>query len=281
MLITVPFAHDRPASLEEALTLLSEFGPSATVYAGGTELVPVMKMGLATFDRLIDLKRIPELTVIERVPDGLRIGSTVTHHRLVTSDIVRSAVPSLSVVAAGIGNIRVRVTGTIGGNLCFAEPRSDPLTLLSALRARITLVGAHGRRELPVADFVTGPYSTQRAADELVVDIIIPADDGVVTFRKLALAERPVASVACVRRPSTGGDDLLTFVVGSVGPVPTSFGPAVVQFRDEPGLESVAAGIADVCDAESDEHGSEDYKRHLVRVLVRRAARAAWGDDAG
>src|SRR5690242_11679200 len=123
-----PFDLHRPASLDEATGLLARLGPGAEVYAGGTELLLVLRSGLADVRHLVDLKPIPGLAEIRRHGDALRIGAVATHAGVAASPEVAAVSPALVAAAAHLGNPRVRSTGTLGGNLCFAEPHGDPGT---------------------------------------------------------------------------------------------------------------------------------------------------------
>ncbi|HLL51594.1 MAG TPA: FAD binding domain-containing protein, partial [Thermomicrobiales bacterium] len=138
--------------------MLAQFGQDSSVYAGGTELLIVLKERLAHFPHLIDIKRIPGLSDIAYDADRreLTIGAVASHRAIERSPVVRQTVPALADLEAAIANIRVRNAGTIGGNLCFADPHSDPATLLTALNARLTLVASSSSRQVPMASFITG-----------------------------------------------------------------------------------------------------------------------------
>jgi carbon-monoxide dehydrogenase medium subunit len=167
------FTIHQPQSLAEASAMLTRFGPDAAIYAGGTELLIVMKERLAHFPHLIDIKRIPGLKEIDFDAERgeLSIGAVATHRDLERSPVVRERFPALGMMAAAVANIRVRNAGTIGGNLCFAEPHSDPATLLTALDARLTLTSTSGIRQVPMASFITGLMETARRHEEVLVTI--------------------------------------------------------------------------------------------------------------
>mgnify|MGYP003332683474 CR=1 FL=1 len=204
------FAHRRPGSLAEAFAAWDAAGGDCAWYAGGTELLQVMKMGFARFGTLIDLKRIPELGgIAETAGGGLRIGAAVTHREVERSPLVARRLPGLVRLEHEVANVRVRSTGTLGGNLAFAEPHSDPATFLLACDARIALAGPSGTRTLAIGDFADGPLTTVREADELLVAIEIPAGapgEGR-AYAKAAFFERPAASAsqpATMRSRSSG-----------------------------------------------------------------------------
>jgi carbon-monoxide dehydrogenase medium subunit len=282
--MTPPFNLHRPTTISEASGLLSELGDEAALYCGGTELLQVMKMGVATFEHLIDVKAIPELAGLAAGADGtLNIGATVTHRDLERSPLIAERFPVLAELEHQVANVRVRNTGSIGGNLCFAEPHSDPATLLIAADAIVHLAAGGDTRSMALADFVVGPLTTAREPEELLVRIDVPAQSPGTTFayRRIVFHERPAASVA-VRLTAHGGQVAeASVVVGSVGERPQAIDSAAeaivgVQLNDPvDAIEAAASAAGAACDAYADISGSEDYKRHLIVVLTRRAIGAA------
>lgn len=282
--MTPPFHVHRPTTISQASTLLRELGDEATVYCGGTELLQVMKMGVAAFDHLIDIKGIPELAGIAVTDDGaISIGATVTHRDLERSALIAERLSALTELEHQVANVRVRNTGSIGGNLCFAEPHSDPATLLIAADAVVHLTNGTDTRTLALADFIIGPLTTAREADEILTRIEVPAlpQGSGLAYRRIVFHERPAASVA-VRVTTEGGRvQEASIVVGSVGERPLAIGAAAEALRgaathDPAGaVEAAATAAGAECEAYGDINGSEDYKRHLVVVLTRRAVGAA------
>lgn len=279
------FALIRPRTLADAFTAFEGSDGDAAWIAGGTELLQVMKMGLAQFGTLIDIKAIPELHGLDRGPDGgLIIGAGTTHRLIERSTIVREHVPGLAALEADIANVRVRNTGTIGGNLAFAEPHSDPATFLLACDATVELASPRGRRELSIADFILGPLWTAREQDELLLNVHLPAPGPAVgrAYAKLAFFERPAASVAVRLAVRDGVVTGATVAVGSMTEVPTVVADAGAALD---GAEargdaiaaraSAVANAFDDLDVMPDLNGSADYKRHLASVLLGRAAQRA------
>jgi carbon-monoxide dehydrogenase medium subunit len=282
--MTLPFILHRPRVVEEASQLLEEFGDDAAVFCGGTELLLVMKMGLASFDHLIDLKAIPELHGIQVEADGgLRIGAAVTHREIERSPVIAQHLPSLAELEKHVANIRVRNSGSLGGNLCFAEPHSDPATLLIAADAVLLLSGPAGTRDVPLANFILGPLLTTREADEVLVSVSIPrvAANTFFAYRKIAFRERPVASVAARISVDDGRIQSAAIVVGSVGERPTTITEAASRLDGaavadaSAAIDAAAAAAGEGSDPAADLNGSEDYQRHLVTVLTRRALDSA------
>jgi carbon-monoxide dehydrogenase medium subunit len=278
------FRLARPATLEEAFGAIDAAGGDAAYIAGGTELLQVMKMGFAQFGTLVDLKGIPELHGIDEAGGELRIGATTTHREVERSPEVAAAFPALVDLVHSVANARVRSTGTLGGNLAFAEPHSDPATLLLACDATLELAGPGGRRETTISEFVVGPLTTSRDPDEVLVRVRVPrAGEGEGrAYAKLAFFERPAASVA-VRLTADGGVIRHAVVaVGSLTEIPELVpGAAAALVGTEVGNgaldEAIAKGAAELAsvDAVEDLNGSPDYKRHLAGVLFAKTARAA------
>jgi carbon-monoxide dehydrogenase medium subunit len=279
-----PFTLHRPETAEEACALLARLGEDAVPYAGGTELLLLMKLGLVRPPHLVDVKRIPELGGLA---DGGRItiGATVTHRALERSALVRARCPLVASVARHVANVRVRNVGTVGGNLAFADPHSDLATLFLALDARVELVSPRGRRELALDDFVRGPWETARRPDELLACVkLAPWPSSAAAYVKFGVHERPTLGIAVALgadgRESARIHDA-RIAVGCVGPRPARMAEAEARLRgvtadqidDVIGAvgEAAAAGV----DPADDLHGSADYKREMVAVFVRRALRAA------
>ncbi len=287
------FAIHQPATVAEASEMLAHFGPEAAAYAGGTELLVVMKERLAHFPHLIDIKRIPGLRDISFDGErrGLVIGATARHRDLERAQLVRERFPALSALEAAVANIRVRTAGTIGGNLCFAEPHSDPATLLTALDARLTLMSASGAREIPIADFFTGLMETARRHDEILTTITVPEPSRStgVAYERFKLHERPTAAVAAVIAITDGTVTDARLVAGSVGERPQRLPETEALLRGRPvssSLATVAADhIRDEVETTTDAFESEPYKRQLARTVglraIAAALRRASGEEGG
>jgi carbon-monoxide dehydrogenase medium subunit len=277
MLLLSDFALHRPESLEDVVTLRSELGDEATLYAGGTELLLAMKMGVLDYEHLIDVKRVPELRGIEQRDGALVIGAAVTHREIETDPAVATAVPAFAALAANVANVRVRAAGTLAGNLAFAEPHADPPALLVALGADIVLAGPAGRRTIGVEDFIAGPYETELGEDEVIaaIEVPVPESDVRAVYRKFQVLERPTVGVAAVGRVQGGAwQTAPTIVVGAVDERPMRVGAEDLvgaACDDEAALAAVEEAARDAVDPVDDLSGSADYKRHLTGVLVRRA----------
>lgn len=266
-----PFTYHQPQSLAEASSLVAELGDGAAFYAGGTELLLLMKMQLAEYRHLVNLKKIDGLKTIVVEHDRLIVGALATHHDIALSTAVSKHCPSLSRLCGEIANIRVRVAGTIGGNLCFAEPRADPPVLLAALDARIRLVSAHASRVIPASEFFLGPFETARQPDEILATIEIPFGAGTTSVERVKQGNYSLATAAISR-----SDRHRTWIGYGGGPPKRLDGTCALLDRDngrtseEALFAAVAEDVADL-DIPSDIEAGESYRRHLIAVAVKRA----------
>jgi carbon-monoxide dehydrogenase medium subunit len=269
-----PFGLHRPQSLEEATQLLDRHGDDAALYCGGTELLLLLKLGFASFGQLVDLKGIDELRGI-RADDGtLVIGAAATHREVERDQLVLERLPALAAMERGVANIRVRTVGTLGGNLCFSDPHSDPATFLLALDAEVECRrGGDPARRMPIADFAAGAYRTALRPGELLtaIRVPVPPEGTRVVHRKLRFHERPAVTVTCAVRSAAGSAAEARVAVGSVGVVPVRALEAerLLAAGESPAVAAEAA--AGVAGAVEDANGSVEYKENLVRVLVERA----------
>lgn len=280
------FRLHRPETLAEVCELRCRWGEDAAIYAGGTEILLAMKMGVAHWPHLIDVKRVSGLSLIERRDGSLRIGAGATHMAVERHPAVRSALPALARLAGRIANVRVRAAGTLAGNLCFAEPHADPPALLVALGAGVELRGPGGSRRLALADFQRGAYETALGQDEVLTAIEVPLPGSGVraAYVNFKVLERPSAGAAVVGRVE-GGRFAATpaVVVGAADEVPRRVNAAMLEGAsadDEAALAALAEAAADAVDPVDDLSGSAEYKRHLAGVLARRAATTVLAEAA-
>jgi len=280
-----PFALHRPRSLDEAAELLAEHRGEAALYAGGTELLLLLKEGLLRVGNLIDLKRVPGLGDITAEDGHVVIGAIARHRTVERSPVLGAACPIVAAVAQHVANVRVRTVGTVGGNLAFADPHSDLATLFLALDGSVRLWRQGREREVPLADFVRGPYETAREEDEVLIAVRLrPWPAGTVaTYVKFGMYERPTLGVALALTLDAAGREVVSarVAVGCVNPRPRRFpsverlacGRTVTDVLADAGR--LAAAAADAVEPADDLHGSADYKRDMTRVFVRRALEVA------
>ena len=278
------FRLEEPESVQEAADLLSRYGDGAKVYAGGTELLLAMKEGLVHYERLINVKQLKGLNEVKLDNGTVSIGALCTHHQLETAPLLKERLPALVELEKNVANVRVRQAGTIGGNLCFAEPHADPGTLLLALGATMVAQRSSSRREIAAADFFIDAYETSLAADEVLSEIRIPAPAAKsgIAYLKFGYLERPSVGVA-IALTLNGGISDAKIAVGCAGPAPKRVAEAEAMLTGKSieeasrNLASAGQAAGRAAQAISDLHGAQDYKEHIVGVLLKRAFQRAVG----
>jgi carbon-monoxide dehydrogenase medium subunit len=258
------FAYHRPASLDEAVSLLGS-GDGARPLAGGHSLLPLMKLRFTTPTALVDLARIPGLDAIEADGDGGRIGAMVTHAAVASSDAVASRCLVLAETAAGIGDRQVRNRGTIGGSVAHADPGADYPTVLTALGATIVVTGGGGEREIAAGDFFRGPFTTALAEGELVTAVRVPGSTGAAYVKH----RHPASGYAVAGAAAVIANGSVRVAIGGVtgAPVLVTGGTA----DEAAGAVAGALGDASI----GDSYASTEYRVHLANVLAKRALAAA------
>ena len=192
------FRYEAPHSLDEAISLLHNGGDYAKVLAGGQSLVPLMKLRFASPELVVDINNIPGLSYHRTEPDGtLRIGALCRHVDLERSDLLPGAQPTMAAAAPLIADPIVRNRGTLVGSLCHADPQGDWASVVLSLGGSVVAQGPSGRRAIPLAEFVTGPFQNVLEPDEVAVEAVIPAAKGVRAGGYLKL-ERRVGDFATV-----------------------------------------------------------------------------------
>jgi carbon-monoxide dehydrogenase medium subunit len=278
------FRLEEPQSVREVSELLSRFGDSAKLYAGGTELLLAMKEGFVHYERLINVKTVRGLSDVKASDGTIRIGALATHYELETSPILAQQLPALVKLEHSVANVRVRQVGTIGGNVCFAEPHADPGTLLIALGAKFVAEKSDSKREIPAESFFVDAYETCLEPEEVLTEIQVPvpAQRSGIAYMKFGYLERPSVGVA-VAFNLNGGKTIVDIkvAVGCAGPAPKRVPEAEEMLRgkstEEASRSIVQAGqaAAKAAQAISDLHGSQEYKEHIVGVLLKRSFHTA------
>jgi carbon-monoxide dehydrogenase medium subunit len=268
-MIPAPFDYVRASSAEEAASLLQQHGSDAKILAGGHSLLPLLKLRLAVPSVLVDIGRVRDLSYVRDGGSHVAIGALTRHQDVETSDLVQAEAPLLAHVAGQVGDPQVRHRGTIGGSVAHGDPASDLPAALLALGA--TLVT--NTREIAVDDFFTSFLETALAPDEVLTEIRVPKVGAAGwSFQKLnrRAQDWAVVAVACQRTNGSTGVGLV-----NVGPTPLR-GSAVESALAGGASAADAAAVADQgTEPTSDLNASADYRRHLVKVLTRRALEAA------
>jgi len=267
--------YARPATVEEAISLLAEHD-GARALAGGQTLVNVMKARAASPDVLVDLADLAELRTIAFSADqgSLEIGAMVTNTQLIASSEVEVARPILAEVAATIADVQIRNRGTIGGNVCVNDPTNHFPPLLAALGASFTIQGTGGERTVSAEDFFLGVYLTAVAEGELLTRISVPTrkpgtGDGMAGVT-LGAHGTYIASAA-----ATVGPDGARIALGCVSSVPvraTAMEESLTAGDySEAAVRAAAQGLGETIDPPSDVHADAEYRRHLSEVSAVRA----------
>lgn len=281
------FEFLQPTSVAEASRMLADHGEDARLMAGGTALMLVMRQRMLTPTHIVSAARLSQLRGIDFDPQrGLRIGALERHSDIARAALVQQHYPMLAAMAAQVANPQVRNQGTLGGNLCYGDPSTDPPGCLLALGAEVLLASARGERVLPLEAFLVDFYLTALEPDELVVEVRVPApradERGAYTrFRRTAAEHRPLASISLVARAEGSLCREARLVVGASVPVPRRLQRAEEFLRGKTITTDVAAEAADLVAADmaaiSDARGSEAYRRDMVRVSARRTIADLFG----
>jgi len=264
--------YARPATVEEAISLLSTYD-GARPLAGGQTLVNVMKARAAAPDVLVDLADLEELRTIGFSDGMLRIGAMVTYAQLVVSSEVEVARPILAEVAATIGDVQVRNRGTVGGNVCVSDPTNHLPPLLVALGATFTIRGPDGERTVAADEFFLGVYMTAVGEGELLTAVNVPpsndAGDG---FAGLTVGRHGTYVVSAAATVSAGEARV---AIGCVAGAPVRATQMEERLHgsdfSEESVRTAAEGLGASLDPPSDVHGSADFRRHVAEVSAVRA----------
>ena len=267
-MIPPSFDYVRAASADEAIAALTEHGEDAKLLAGGHSLIPLLKLRLAQPSVLVDIERITDLSYVRDAGDHIAIGALTRHRDVERSEVLASANPLLAHAAGHVGDPQVRNRGTIGGSLAHGDGASDLPAVILALGGTLVVQGPDGTREIPAAEFFRGFLETALAPDELLTEIRVPTAGGAGwAFQKFNRRAQDWAIVGCavIRNGTTG--------VALVNMGSTPVRAAAVEAALAGGASNAEAAelAAEGTEPPSDIHGSAEYRRHLARVLVRRA----------
>jgi aerobic carbon-monoxide dehydrogenase medium subunit len=279
--IPAPFDYEAPESLEEAVRMLHENGEDAKLIAGGHSLLPLMKLRLAAPTLLVDLRRVPGLHGIQRENGSWRLGAMTRH-----ADVQDTPELGVASKAAGlIADQQVRNRGTIGGSLAHGDPASDMPAVLLALEGEVSAQGPNGLRTIAAADLFQDYLTTSLAHDEVVTEVRLPATDdwgyGYEKFTRRAEDWAMVGVCALVKRAGDGSCEDVRIGLTHMASTPLRATAAEEALRgqalDASSIAAAAEQAAEGTEPPGDLNATPDYKRHLARVLTRRALEAAAG----
>ena len=275
-----PFRLLEPESLPAAIEALGRLDGEARLVAGGTALVAMMRLGLVKPDRLVSLHRVPGLSRIRVDGGALELGAMTTHADIERSRAVRDGWPLLAEAVHRVATPAIRTSGTIGGNLAYAEAASDPAPALLCLNAEVQVVGSKGERTIPVTRFFRGFYEAALEPGEIVAAVRVPtppvgARGGYVKFTSRSAEDKPLVGVAALVVLDASGRCVEARIgLGGAAPTPIRAERAEHALRGEPLTDSATRAAAETAAEEadplSDLMGSADYRREMIRVWVRR-----------
>lgn len=281
----IRFDFVEPASLEEAISLLKQYGDDARVLAGGTDLLPRLKQRLLNIKYLINIKKIPGLDGIEQDPkQGLKIGSLTTIRSLEKSSLVKDSCRPLWEATRLLGSVQVRNLATLGGNLCNAAPSAETAAPLLALDAQVNIIGSSGERHMQLKDFFTCPGKTALQKGEILREIIIPPLPSKTGGNYFKLGSRQAMDIAIVGVASVvtlkdGICNKCHIALGAVAPTPIRAIKAenLLQGKKLEAEIIEKAGLQAMMEAKpiSDHRGSAEYRKEMVRALTIRTVQEA------
>jgi carbon-monoxide dehydrogenase medium subunit len=276
-----PFRYEAPTSLDDAVGLLARHGDEAKVLAGGQSLTPLLAFRLAAPSVLIDLNGVRELEHVRLEGDTLVLGALARHRTVEDMAELRTRCPMLAEGVSVIGHVAIRNRGTVGGSLAHADPAAEWPSLVLALDGEIDAQGPNGTRTIPAAGFFESYFTTTLAPDEIVREVRLHLPDGGrtgSTYLELARRHGDFALAGVGALLALGGDGTISDArVVLIGVRDTAVRSRAAEgvLRGTAPSEELFAEAAEAVDGEidpvSDIHGSSGYRRHLAKVLVRRA----------
>jgi carbon-monoxide dehydrogenase medium subunit len=280
------FEYLTPKTLKEALTLWDKCGDEAKVIAGGQSLLVLMRQGLVAPKYLIDIKGISELSYIKSdAKVGLRIGALTTHRAIEKSPLIRKGFAVLAEMENRLASIQTRNWGTIGGNICHADPAGDPAPVLIALKATLTIAGLKGERNMAVEDFALDYFETALELGELLAEIQVPAapPHTGTAYTKFNIIQSDLATVGVAVSVTLGsGDGIcqdIRIALGAAAPTAMRAKKAEAAVRGKKITDNLLKEAGEIASTEvepiSDIVASEEYRRELVKVLVNRVGKEA------
>jgi carbon-monoxide dehydrogenase medium subunit len=279
------FEYFAPKTLKEALALLDKYQDDCKVICGGQSLLVLMRQGLVAPPYLISIKGVAELSYIKDEKDGLKIGAATTHRTIEKSAVIKKKYPVLAQMETRLASIQTRNWGTIGGNVCHADPAGDPLPVLIALGATLTVAGSKGKRSMPAEEFCLDYFETALKPGELLTEIslpIVPPNTGT-AYTKFNVIESDLATVGVAVSVSLGaGDGVcrdIRIALGASAPTPIRPKKAEAILKGKKISDALLAQAGETASQEAepiaDIYASAEYRRELIKVLVPRMTREA------
>jgi carbon-monoxide dehydrogenase medium subunit len=279
------FEHFAPKTLKEALALLAKYGDDCKVICGGQSLLILMRQGLVSPKYMVDIKGIAELSYIKDGKDGLKIGATTTHRTVEKSPVIKKKYPVLAEMETRLASIQTRNWGTIGGNICHGDPAGDPVPVLIALNATLTLAGAKGTRDIPVEDFSLDYFEVDLKDGELLTEITIPPPPPRTgaAYYKFNVIESDLATASVAASVTLGAGDGVCqdvrIALGAAAPTAIRAKKAEKVLKGKKITDALLKQAGEVAATEaepiSDIYASDEYRLELVKALVPRMTKEA------
>jgi carbon-monoxide dehydrogenase medium subunit len=276
--VPAPFEYERARSVDDAIALLERYGSESRLVAGGHSLLPMMKLRLARPEALIDINDLADLDYIKLDGDEIVLGAMSRHASVLDSSLLAEHYRIFAEAERVIADPLVRNRGTVGGSLCQADPSEDLSAVFSALRGRVVIRSSAGTRSVDLRDFHVGPYETAVGDAEILLEVRVPirARTGS-AYEKVERRAGDWSIAAAGAFVQLDGDTVEDVGIGltAVGAEHFTCVEAEELLRGGPAtgtqIAAAAAACAEACNPSADQRGPEDYKRHLVGVLVGRA----------
>jgi carbon-monoxide dehydrogenase medium subunit len=278
------FEYFSPKTLKEALALLDKYQDDCKVICGGQSLLVLMRQGLVAPPYLIDIKGVSEMSYIKDGKDGLKIGATTTHRAIEKSDVIKKKYPVLAKMETRLASIQTRNWGTIGGNICHADPAGDPAPVCIALGATLTMASSKGKRSMPAEDFSLDYFETALKEGELLTEISLPPVPPKTgsAYYKFNVIESDLATASVAATVTLGAGDSckdVRIALGASAPVPMRAKKAEALLKGkkitDALLKQAGEAAAKEADPISDIYASDEYRRELIKVLVPRLTKEA------
>ena len=270
-MIPAAFDYEVAESVDHAIGLLGE-REDAKLLAGGHSLVPAMKLRIARPASLIDIGRLDDLSYVTEEGDTIAIGALTRHKDVAGASLLQEHCPIVSFTAGQIGDPQVRHRGTIGGSLAHGDPASDLPTVILALHGELVARGPAGDRAIAATEFFTGVFQTALAPDEMLVEIRVPKlGSAGWSYTKMSRRAQDWATVAVAAVTRTNGALPTTIALTNMGATPLRARASEDALAGGSSIEDAAALAAEGTEPSSDHAASAEFRRHLARVLTKRA----------
>jgi aerobic carbon-monoxide dehydrogenase medium subunit len=267
------FEYELAESVEHAVELLGS-SDGAKLLAGGHSLLPLMRLRISRPSLLVDVGRLRDLSLVREDGDTIAIGALTRHHDLAGDATLQERCGIVAHAAAMIGDPQVRHRGTIGGSVAHGDPAADMGAVLSALEAELVVQGKDGERRISAADFFRGVFETALGPEEVLTEIRVPALTGGWSYVKFHRRSQDWATVGVAAVQANGGVRVALTSMGATPLRATAVEQAIAGGAD---ASTASEQAAEGTDPPSDTSGSPEFRRHLVKVLTKRALEEALG----